>query len=54
MDKNYDHQNRENMICNEPPYVEEQHTQELTVETQKLTFHSLFLLYIDENCLYFK
>ena len=42
MDKNNDHQNREDMINNEQPYIEEQHTQELTVETQRLTFHSLF------------
>ena len=42
MEKNNDHQNREDMISNEQPYVEEHHTQELTVKTQRLTFHSLF------------
>ena len=43
MDKNDDHQNREDMMSNDQPYVEEQHTQDHNLETQRLTFHSLFI-----------
>ncbi|KAL0546254.1 hypothetical protein IC582_016160 [Cucumis melo] len=35
MDKNDDHQNREDMMSNDQPYVEEQHTQDHNVETQR-------------------
>ncbi|KAL0540692.1 hypothetical protein IC582_020703 [Cucumis melo] len=35
MDKNDDHQNREDMISNNQPYIEEQHTQDHNVETQR-------------------
>ncbi|KAL0540427.1 hypothetical protein IC582_024665 [Cucumis melo] len=35
MDKNDDHQNREDMMSNDQPYVEEQHTQDHNLETQR-------------------
>ncbi|KAL0544469.1 hypothetical protein IC582_019584 [Cucumis melo] len=35
MDKNDDHQNKEDMMSNDQPYVEEQHTQGHNVETQR-------------------
>ncbi|KAL0541686.1 hypothetical protein IC582_021741 [Cucumis melo] len=35
MGKNDDHQNREDMMSNDQPYVEEQHTQDNNVETQR-------------------
>ncbi|KAL0544793.1 hypothetical protein IC582_019918 [Cucumis melo] len=35
MDKNDDHHNREDMMSNDQPYVEEQHTQDRNVETQR-------------------